>query len=236
MHINAVGSGRRLLFQGGTLPACCLGRTCDVPQIGLWAGLFFLYNRSCHAFIRRLPALRESLIALMTDTASLAPKTANDLFRFLDELGISHRTKSHPPVFTVAESESLRDEIPGGHTKNLFVKDKKDQFFVLTVEENAVVDLKSVHKLIGASSRVSFGNPEKMLDYLGVVPGSVTVFGAINDTGKAVTFVLDEDLMRHDIINGHPLSNDATTSIGRDDLVRFLKATGHEPLVLKVTG
>ncbi|MBP2550407.1 Ala-tRNA(Pro) deacylase [Neorhizobium galegae] len=173
----------------------------------------------------------------MTDSATApVPKTAEDLFRFLDNLGIAHTTKSHAPVFTVAESESLRDEIPGGHTKNLFVKDKKDQFFVLTVEENAVVDLKTVHKLIGASSRVSFGSPEKMLEYLGVIPGSVTVFGAINDSGHKVTFVLDEDLMAHDIINGHPLSNDATTSIGRDDLVRFLEATGHQPLVLKVTG
>ncbi len=83
---------------------------------------------------------------------------------------------------------------------------------------------------------MSFGSPEKMLEYLGVVPGSVTVFGAINDTGLNVTFVLDEDLMTYDVINGHPLSNDATTSIGREDLLRFLKATGHEPLVLKVTG
>lgn len=181
--------------------------------------------------------------AIMTDTlptplsapAVSQPKTAEQLFRFLDELGVSHTTKNHPPVFTVSESESLRDEIPGGHTKNLFVKDKKDQFFVLTVEERAVVDLKTVHKLIGASSRVSFGNPEKMMEYLGVVPGSVTVFGAINDTGGKVTFVLDEELMRHEIINGHPLTNDATTSIGRDDLLRFLKATGHDPLVLKVT-
>ncbi|MFD1746322.1 prolyl-tRNA synthetase associated domain-containing protein [Rhizobium helianthi] len=162
-------------------------------------------------------------------------KTKDQLFAYLDELGISHTTKSHPPVFTVAESESLRDEIPGGHTKNLFVKDKKDRFFVITVEERASVDLKQVHKIIGASSRVSFGSPEKMLEYLGVVPGSVTVFGAVNDTGHQVTFVLDEDLMRYDIINGHPLTNDATTSIGRDDLIRFLKATGHEPLVLKVT-
>ena len=176
-------------------------------------------------------------IITMTDSASPSlPTTAEQLFRFLDGLGIAHSTKHHAPVFTVAESESLRDEIPGGHTKNLFVKDKKDQFFVLTVEENAVVDLKSVHKLIGASSRVSFGSPEKMLEYLGVIPGSVTVFGAINDTSHKVTFVLDEDLMAHDIINGHPLSNDATTSIGRDDLVRFLDATGHRPLVLKVTG
>jgi Ala-tRNA(Pro) deacylase len=164
------------------------------------------------------------------------PKTADDLFRFLDDLGIKHSTKTHEPVFTVSESVSLRDEIPGGHTKNLFVKDKKDQYFLLTVEENAVVDLKAVHKVIGASSRVSFGKPEKLMEYLGVVPGSVTAFGAINDEGKNVTFIIDEELMEHDIINCHPLSNDATTSIGRDDLMAFMRATGHEPLVLKVTG
>lgn len=163
------------------------------------------------------------------------PKTAEDLYRMLDELHIKHETKHHEPVFTVAESVALRDEIPGGHTKNLFVKDKKDQFFLLTVEENAVVDLKTVHTLIGAASKVSFGKPEKLMEYLGVIPGSVTVFGAINDTGHNVTFVLDKDLMEHAVINGHPLSNDATTSIGRDDLLRFLEATGHTPLVLKVT-
>lgn len=163
------------------------------------------------------------------------PKTPDDLFRFLDELGIAHKTKSHPPVFTVAESVSLRDEIPGGHTKNLFVKDKKDNFFLLTVEEHASVDLKTVHTIIGAASKVSFGKPEKLMEYLGVVPGSVTALGAINDTGKNVTFVLDKDLMEHEIINCHPLSNDATTSIGRDDLIRFMEATGHTPLVLKVT-
>ncbi len=168
----------------------------------------------------------------MTDNS---PRTAADLFAFLDSLGIPHKTKNHPPVFTVSESQSLRDEIPGGHTKNLFVKDKKDQYFVLTVEEQAAVDLKTVHKVIGAASRVSFGKPEKMLEYLGVVPGSVTVFGAFNDTGNNVTFVLDADLMACDVINGHPLSNDATTSVSRDDLVRFLEATGHRPLVLKVT-
>ncbi len=166
---------------------------------------------------------------------SSPPKTPDEFFAFLDSLGISHTTRRHAPVFTVAESVSLRDEIPGGHTKNLFVKDKKDRFFVLTVEENATVDLKTVHKVIGAASRVSFGNPEKMMEYLGVVPGSVTVFGAINDNGSNVTFVLDEDLMRHEIINGHPLVNDATTSVAREELLRFLEATGHTPLILKVT-
>ena len=172
----------------------------------------------------------------MNDTAIAPPATTpEDLYDFLDKLGISHTTKTHAPVFTVAESVNLRDEIPGGHTKNLFVKDKKDRYFVLTVEENATVDLKTVHKIIGASSRVSFGRPEKMMEYLGVVPGSVTVFGAINDKGGNVTFVLDEDLMQHEVINGHPLSNDATTSVGRNDLIRFLEAPGHTPLVLKVT-
>src|SRR5690606_15688672 len=96
-------------------------------------------------------------------------KTPEDLFAFLDRLGIPHTTKRHVPVFTVSESVSLRDEIPGGHTKNLFVKDKKDRYFVLTVEENATVDLKMVHKVIGASGRVSFGRPEKLMEYLGVV-------------------------------------------------------------------
>jgi Ala-tRNA(Pro) deacylase len=164
-----------------------------------------------------------------------SPKTREDLFRFLDGLGIKHSTRDHAPVFTVAESVSLRDEIPGGHTKNLFVKDKKDRYFLLTVEENAVVDLKSVHTLIGGSGRVSFGKPEKLMEYLGVIPGAVTAFGAINDTGKDVTFVLDADLMAHDIVNGHPLSNDATTSVASADLIRFMEATGHTPLVLKVT-
>lgn len=170
----------------------------------------------------------------MTDQSS-TPKTTDEFYAFLDALGISHTTRRHAPVFTVAESVSLRDEIPGGHTKNLFVKDKKDRYFVLTVEENAIVNLKTVHKVIGAASRVSFGSPEKMMEFLGVVPGSVTVFGAINDVGNNVTFVLDEDLMRHEIINGHPLVNDATTSVAREDLLRFLDATGHAPHVLKVT-
>jgi Ala-tRNA(Pro) deacylase len=163
------------------------------------------------------------------------PKTRDDLFAFLDGLDIKHSTKNHAPVFTVAESVALRDEIPGGHTKNLFVKDKKDQFFLLTVEENATVDLKTVHTLIGAASKVSFGKPERLMEYLGVAPGSVTAFGAINDTGGNVTFVLDADLMKDEIINCHPLSNDATTSIASGDLIRFMEATGHKPLVLKVT-
>ena len=162
------------------------------------------------------------------------PKTDKDLFQFLDGLGIAHATKEHAPVFTVAESVALRDEIPGGHTKNLFVKDKKDNYFLMTVEEHASVDLKTIHTVIGAASRVSFGKPEKLMEYLGVIPGAVTAFGVINDTGNNVTIVIDEALMQDEIVNCHPLSNDATTSIGSKDLLRFIEATGHKPLVLKV--
>lgn len=168
----------------------------------------------------------------MSDIKAKGPR---ELFEFLDGLGIAHTTKHHAPVFTVAESVALRDEIPGGHTKNLFLKDKKDQYFLLTVEENATVDLKTVHQLVGGASKFSFGKPEKLMEYLGVVPGAVTAFGIINDGGRNVTIVLDEELMKNDIINCHPLSNDATTSIGRDDLIRFVEATGHKANVLKVT-
>jgi len=163
------------------------------------------------------------------------PRTETELFAFLADLGIRVETRRHPPLFTVADSQALRGEIAGGHTKNLFLKDKKDRFFLVTVDEEAVVDLKQIHHLIGASSRVSFGKPEMLMEFLGVVPGAVTVFGLINDTAHRVTLVLDAALMENDVINAHPLTNEATTSIAAADLVRFAKATGHEPVILKVS-
>lgn len=163
------------------------------------------------------------------------PKTQKELFDCLDALGIAHTTMRHPPVFTVAESQDLRDQIPGGHTKNLFLKDKKGACFLITMEENAQVDLKSIHTLIGASGRVSFGKPEALMQMLGVTPGSVTILAAINNPGREVTIVIDAPLLEHEIINAHPLSNDATTSIGRDELLRFLAHTGHQPRILKVS-
>jgi Ala-tRNA(Pro) deacylase len=163
---------------------------------------------------------------------ALLPK---ELLDHLQNLGIEVTTVEHPPLFTVADSQGLRGEIPGGHTKNLFLKDKKDNVFLVTVEEDAVVDLKSIHQVIGAASRVSFGKPEKLLEYLGVIPGSVTVFGAINDRDHNVQVIIDADLMKYDVINGHPLTNEATTSIRREDLITFLKSTGHEPRILAVS-
>lgn len=161
--------------------------------------------------------------------------TRDDLFAYLAGLGIEVTTVSHPPLHTVADSQALRGEIAGAHTKNLFLRDRKDRLFLLTVGEEAEIDLKRVHTLIGASGKVSFGKPEQLMQHLGVLPGAVTAFGLINDTGHAVTIVFDAALMESDIINAHPLVNDETTSIARDDLLAFVRATGHEPLVLKLS-
>jgi Ala-tRNA(Pro) deacylase len=163
------------------------------------------------------------------------PKTPEQLFDFLAELGISVTTVKHPPLYTVADSQALRGEIAGGHTKNLFLKDKKDRYFLLTVEEEATVDLKSVHQLIGASGRVSFGKPEALMELLGVIPGAVTAFGAINDSEGRVKIVVDAALLSNETVNAHPLTNEATTSIASGDLLRFIRATGHDPLVLKLS-
>ena len=163
------------------------------------------------------------------------PKSTADLLAYLDGLGMAVTTVTHPPLHTVADSQALRGEIAGGHTKNLFVKDKKGSYFLITVGEEAVVDLKQIHQLIGASGRVSFGNPDALMEMLGVAPGAVTAFGLINDNGKRVRFVIDRALLEHETINAHPLTNQATTSISREDLLRFTRSTGHEPLVLKVS-
>lgn len=162
------------------------------------------------------------------------PKTSDDLDAFLAALGIETTTRTHPALHTVAESQALRGEIAGRHTKNLFLKDKKDNFFLVTLGEDTQVDLKSIHHVIGAASRVSFGSAEKLMEYLGVVPGAVTAFGVINDADGKVQAVLDEELMGHAVVNCHPLVNTATTSIAPGDLVRFMRETGHEPAILKV--
>lgn len=159
-------------------------------------------------------------------------KTRGDLMAFLDALGIRTTTVEHPPLFTVSQSQELRGRIEGGHTKNLFLKDKKGRIFLLVAEEESTVDLKALHRRIGAQGRLSFADGERMQALLGVEPGSVTAFGVLNDADGAVTVVLDRALLGHDIVNCHPLTNEATTTIARDDLLAFFAATGHSPLVI----
>jgi Ala-tRNA(Pro) deacylase len=164
------------------------------------------------------------------------PATRDDLIAYLAERGIAVTTVEHPPLFTVEQSRALRGEIAGAHTKNLFLKDKKGALFLVTVEEDAVIDLKHIHHRIGASGRVSFGNPTLLMEVLGVPAGAVTPFGAINDTGGRVTVILDAALAAEPFVNCHPLENTATTTIASADLVAFLRATGHEPRIVAVSG
>jgi Ala-tRNA(Pro) deacylase len=161
------------------------------------------------------------------------PATRAQLFDRLKELGFSTSTTDHAAVFTVAESESLKRGIVGGHTKNLFLKDAKDKLWLIVAESQTEIDLKTLHKLLGAA-RFSFGKPDLLMEVLGVTPGSVTAFAAINDTAARVSVVVDAALMRYETINCHPLENTATTSIGRDDLLSFLRATGHEPVIAAI--
>jgi Ala-tRNA(Pro) deacylase len=159
------------------------------------------------------------------------PATPSELFTFLDRLGIAHATVTHPALFTVEQSRALRGTFPGAHTKNLFLRDKKGALFLVSALEDAVIELKSLHRRLGASGRFSFGSAELMRETLGIEPGAVTPFAAMNDVERQVTVVLDAALMANLTVNLHPLVNTMTTSIASADLVRFLAATGHSPRI-----
>ncbi len=158
--------------------------------------------------------------------------TPEDLFARLDALGIAHSTHRHQPVFTVAESAEIKARMPGGHTKNLFLKDKNGVLFLLCALADTAIDLNAVSKLIGAG-RFSFGSPELLAHYLGVTPGSVTLFGLINDAEGAVRLLLDDALFAHDPVNFHPLRNDATTAISPAAMLVFAGALGKTPTRLR---
>lgn len=160
------------------------------------------------------------------------PATPADLFAYFDQLGIAHTTHRHRPIFTVEEGAGLKAELPGGHSKNLFLKDKKGQLFLLSALGDAPIDLNAVSKLIGAG-RFSFGSPERLMENLGVTPGSVTLFALINDRERKVTLLLDEGFFAHDPVNFHPLENNATTAISPADMLKFIRSLGREPIRLK---
>jgi Ala-tRNA(Pro) deacylase len=157
-----------------------------------------------------------------------------DLFAFFDAHGIAHHTHRHERVFRVDEGHEIKTALPGGHTKNLFLKDAKGQLWLISALGETRIDLKSLPARIG-SARLSFGSPERLYDALGVTPGSVTAFALINDPEHRVRFVLDTALLAHETINFHPLSNDATTAVSRDGFLKFLAALDVEPQVIDFT-
>ena len=174
-------------------------------------------------------------IAIKAAGFNAMPATPADLFACLDRLGIAHSTVTHPPLFTVEQSRALRGKIPGGHTKNLFLKDKKGALYLVVALEDAKIALNALHRLVGAAGRFSFASADAMRAALGVEPGAVTPFSALNDTNLQVTIVLDAALLAHATLNFHPLVNTMTTAIARDDLLKFLAATGHAPRIAAVS-
>ncbi|MBN8551824.1 MAG: prolyl-tRNA synthetase associated domain-containing protein [Caulobacterales bacterium] len=150
---------------------------------------------------------------------------------WLDDQAITHNTVEHPAVFRVEEGLDLKATMPGAHSKNLFLKDKKDRLWLVSARQDTQIDLKRLDRVIG-SARLSFGNAELMQAVLGLTPGSVTAFGLVNDRDRQVTFVIDRHLWDAEIVNFHPLVNTATTAMGGDAFRRVLDRIGVEPIIV----
>lgn len=159
------------------------------------------------------------------------PITKDQLLAQLQAMGIAARLHAHPPVFTVEEAQLHTRHLQGGHCKNLFLKDKKDRLWLVTCLDEQRVDLNRLSRLLGAA-RFSFGKADLLAEVLGVTPGSVTPLALVNDADRRVTAVLDTKLLAHEHINCHPLVNDATVTLTSADLLRFIRATGHEPVLV----
>ena len=160
-----------------------------------------------------------------------APATAVDVEHRLRELGIAHSTTWHPPMFTVADSRAQRYGVPGGYSKNLFLRNKKGHMWLVTLLEDREVNLRALGEAIGAG-RVSFGSPERLMKYLGVIPGAVTPLAVINDTAGVVQTVIDRGLLERSPVHFHPCDNTATTTLAPDDLLTYMRRCGHEPSII----
>ena len=152
--------------------------------------------------------------------------TKEDLFERLNHLGIKIQTTEHQPAYTVEDAKTHRGDLSGAHSKNLFLKDKKSQLWLIVCLEDRSLNMKDLKDIIG-SAHLSFGKPDLLLEVLGVTPGSVSPFALINDSELRVRVVLDQEMMGFDYLNFHPLENTSTTQISRDDMLKFIKACGH---------
>jgi Ala-tRNA(Pro) deacylase len=160
-------------------------------------------------------------------------KSRADLFAFFDSHGIAHRTVEHEPIFTVEEGRHLKAAMPGGHSKNLFLKDKKDRLFLAVAHCDTPVDVVGYGRAAGARGRLSFGKPDLMTATLGVIPGAVTPFALINESAKALVDVaVDRALAAYDAVWFHPLENHASTALSPQDLLKFIRACGFEPRLI----
>ena len=159
------------------------------------------------------------------------PSSTDDVLKRLEKLGIAATTYDHPPLFTVEDSKSFRGPIPGDHLKNLFLRGKKSQMWLIVCREDLVVNLKEIGSRLGGQ-RLSFGSPERLFQYLGVIPGAVSPFALINDVNQDVDVILDKGMMSSSLLNFHPITNEKTTSISPDDLLKYIGSCGHQPKII----
>jgi Ala-tRNA(Pro) deacylase len=150
------------------------------------------------------------------------------LISFLDRLGIKTSTVEHEPFFTVEDAQRARGDLPGGHVKNLFLKDKNKRHWLLVALEDTPIDLKSTAQLLDAQ-KFSFASADALAEFLGITPGAVSPFAVINDTAGQVRVVLDQRLLEISPLNFHPLRNDRTTTISTEDFLKFLDEVKHPP-------
>ena len=165
----------------------------------------------------------------MTETDHPAPATEADVYAKLKALGIETRTVEHAPAFTVEDAKAHRGDLPGGHCKNLFLRNKKKNSYLLVLLEDSDVDLKAFGPMIGAQGRLTFGSPDRLMELLGVTPGSVTPFAVMNDPERRVRVFLQDAMLAHSPLNFHPLRNDRTTAITPEDLIAFIEAVHRRP-------
>ncbi len=160
-----------------------------------------------------------------------APATPADVFAKLDGLGIEHQTVSHRPLRTVEDSKAVRDGVPGGYSKNLFLRNKKGRMILVTLHEDRVVNLKALGEML-EMGKPSFASPQRLMHFLGVIPGAVTPLAVINDTGRQVTAILDKSLLDLHPLHFHPCDNSMTTTLGAPGLLQYMQSCHADPLVL----
>jgi Ala-tRNA(Pro) deacylase len=215
------------------------------PRRGEKVGLASPFNAICVSltpinalmFSRRPGSgtLSQNTGAPAMSAATAEPTTRADLFSLFEALAIDYQTVEHRPVFTVDEGRDLKVGMPGGHSKNLFLKDKKGALYLAVAWCDTAVDLVGLGKALGSKGRLSFGKPELMRDTLGVIPGAVTPFALVNETARALReVVLDRALLQFERVWFHPLENTATTGLKPEDLLKFIRHCGFEPRLIEL--
>ncbi len=180
--------------------------------------------------------MAESIPHVLDDGSS--PAKPSELLDLLAELGIEATTHRHEPVFTVEEAQAAKGNLPGAHTKNLFVRDKKGRMWIVVALHDRDLDLLALSNTLRerglATGRLSFGSRERLMRFLGLTPGAVSPFALVNDHGGKVRIALDEGLRNQEVWNAHPLTNEMTTALRTEDMLRFLEAVDHPPVWITV--